>query len=105
MFNIKKFLAENKLTEASQIDEAYGKRLGADDVYDKAWHQVLDAVTTVHSYMVKLERDGELSRSDPKVASAYRAVKQAGVNVHKELKKWKSVMESMEKVKHQQRGK
>ncbi len=98
-------MTENKITEASQVDEAYGKPLTADDVYDKAWHQVLDAVTTVHSYMVKLERDGHLSRSDPKVASAYKAVKQAGVNVHKELRKWKSVMEAMEKVKYQQRGK
>ena len=105
MFNLKKYLTENKITKASQIDEAYGKPLVAIDVSDEAVSHLQEAVSTVRQYMVKQEQDGNISQSDPKLAQSYKAMARAGMYMHVQLSKWKAVMEGVEKVKHQQRGK
>ena len=91
--------------ENSLIDEAYGKPLAVDDVYNEAVSHLQEAVAIVRLYMTRLEDEGDISQSDPKLAQPYKAVARAGMYMHVQLSKWKAVMEGVEKVKHQQRGK
>ncbi len=107
MFELKKFLAENKLTEASRLDEypASGPYKNLQAAYNQTLAYMFDAQTVVYEWMVSEEKKGNVSQSDRRPAQAYKDVKHAMMNAHRQLKKWQSVMEGVEKVKHQQRGK
>lgn len=54
MFNLKRFLTENRLTEASRLDEAVtGPR---DPAANKIWHQVAEALTSLQRTTTLEER-------------------------------------------------
>lgn len=91
--------------ENGRIGEAYGKPLTAADIYSEAVSHLQEAIAVVHLYMGRQEDEGNISQADPKLAQSYKSVQKAGMAVHVQLKKWKSVMEGVEKIKHQQRGK
>lgn len=94
-----------KLKELITEAPASGPYKDLQAAYNQTLAYLFDAQTVVYEWMVSQEKQGNVSQSDRKPAQAYKDVQKAMIAANVQLKKWKSVMDGVEKVKHQQRGK
>lgn len=101
MLKLKDLITEERLDEYP----ASGPYKNLTAAYNQAEAYLFDLQTVVYEWMVSEEKKGNVSQSDRRPAQAYKDVKKAMMDAHVQLKKWHSVMQGIEKVKHQQRGK